>query len=895
MTRKSPVFVLCFLAAAIALSVLVASACDLPAEPTAGAVPERNEQYQALGVTCINETRTSDPFPVFLLPEGGTLKIDCLWDPYDHGEGGEHSSSKYQGVVNAGVQTLPKFGAPSGYGFFPVEDMANYFNVSGNRNDQQEAVARAVGGFPSNSFLKCEDKPHLFLNQTFVRSAERQSDKTVALVILPDDHTAGRDGEAILFPYKGFPKTQMDVEPPLDSILPNPVSPAPDKTVIVTSGKKYKHTASIVPGSIGLYMGDLAIGIDDVDPREYRAYLHSTTPKVVINGIPEYPSIDGPHYNAEFPTPTAGSTKVKTKVDCPGVGFYVHNAYWAWEEKVQTWVASTTTSGEEWFTPPGIVRNTAPEVTTRRCSVGLSITCYKPGGGPGSIDYTVLDARPPITAKFQMGGSPFVCGDPMPDTDFTFTFVDTHPFGNVACSLGNVGGTPVYVQDPKKVTDDLAIFYSYPESNEDLKTPRIPLKALAQNEPLGMLAFAEPDGRTTSEFIGSYYTPKWVWKKAQILSASAETATFDVDDRPGYLGGMTWTVKGRMRMDVPAPKHLSNQESDADLSRQIYRAHGVEYPAAGIAQPSDLKKMLKVFAIVSDSVGHKSTYYDVLSHYADTNVDTPTARGTEEYVAEPQGTMVTTTYNQNPNIEDAILAATGQAPKANLYPWQKYQSFSVRDGTGTPGTPGIPTPGTGGLSSKPEIQVIIFDTRNNRCHLLGDRSPARDYRFVDYAPERWTDLFKMFFNDPAGGADLMGVSPKPSFVAQSNSRFLFYIRAWDNINTFNRPHQGIKTVKCTIDDFSGKPGDIDAAVKLFDGVHAYDYSEAMTNPLVWQFREPNCDDRGNGIAGKNCIVKVTATDFSGNSSDLQIDFHLIPDGVVENTIRTLEERHIRSN
>jgi hypothetical protein len=873
MNRRSAILRL--LPGLLALVVLAAplAACDLPAEPTAAAVPDRTTPAYRAGVVCLNDQRTSSPYPLYVVPETTTLKIDTLWDPYDHGDGGAHDDGKYTWVIRAGISPLDAYGMPSGRGFFPIEEMAAFFNVRGNRNDQNEAVARAVGGYPSNAFLACSDKPHLFINAAFLKSGRR-----VAINLEPTVHTPAWAQPAMLYPYSEFPSRQFQADPALDRVLPDPTAPRPRRTVMEGA---YKHEVTLQPGSVGIYMGDTSIGIEEVDPRQYRAYLHETTPNVTVTGIPRDPTVDGPHYTVEFPTPTAGASAfVKTKVDCPSVGYYVREVYWCWTEKVETWISS----GSLWLTPPGNTYSYTPQVSYRKCSVRINVTCYKPGGGPGSIDYLVTDTRPPLTAKMVLNGANLVCGAAIPDTDFAFTFVDTHPFGDVPFEVGPYREPPVYTQDPSRVLRNFRVFYSYPEFEEGKTTPPLRAQDLARHDPLGPLSFAPPNGRQAGEFIGTYYTPKWVWKEAEVLNPTYRTRQLTLNGS-SVLGGLEWNITGKLRFNALAPRYLATKGPDADLSRQAYSAHGHQYPAPGCTSADEVKRLLKMFAVVSDSVGHRSAFYDELVGMVGTTDDAQ-ARSFEEFLTRPNGSPVRTEFSKVPDITDAIRASTGQTMVGNEYPWQRYFNYEVKDGTGGSTAPAL---------SRPEIQVLVFDTRNNRYHLFGDRDPARrDYQFTTYSASSWSDQFKLFYNDPAGGADLMDASPKPAFVAQNTSRFLFYIRAWDNLKPFTRPQQGIRTVKCTIEDFAARPAELEAAVARCDGTKSYDYADLLANPVVWQFREANCDARGNPLDGKNCAVRITATDFAGNTQEMVIKFYLIPDGTAESTIRTLEERHRRT-
>jgi hypothetical protein len=314
-----------------------------------------------------------------------------------------------------------------------------------------------------------------------------------------------------------------------------------------------------------------------------------------------------------------------------------------------------------------------------------------------------------------LNGANLVCGAAIPDTDFAFTFVDTHPFGDVPFEVGPYREPPVYTQDPSRVLRNFRVFYSYPEFEEGKTTPPLRAQDLARHDPLGPLSFAPPNGRQAGEFIGTYYTPKWVWKEAEVLNPTYRTRQLTLNGS-SVLGGLEWNITGKLRFNALAPRYLATKGPDADLSRQAYSAHGHQYPAPGCTSADEVKRLLKMFAVVSDSVGHRSAFYDELVGMVGTTDDAQ-ARSFEEFLTRPNGSPVRTEFSKVPDITDAIRASTGQTMVGNEYPWQRYFNYEVKDGTGGSTAPAL---------SRPEIQVLVFDTRNNAitCSAIAIRRGA---------------------------------------------------------------------------------------------------------------------------------------------------------------------------
>jgi hypothetical protein len=395
-------------------------------------------------------------------------------------------------------------------------------------------------------------------------------------------------------------------------------------------------------------------------------------------------------------------------------------------------------------------------------------------------------------------------------------------------------------------------------------------------------------------------------------------------------------------------------EANIDAISKIYsvvsESGEARYPTNDEA-PDKTKpeQLIKVFAVVTDSMSanafnNKCTGYssfvkeDGTLNFNPSVANLSAGQSLTDAVdfTQPTPTPLKTAITNKPpllaSIQDKLgdkfaNLGTDEAPELL---WQKYAHLKVED------------------KVPPEIQVLIFDTRTNRIHnfanpTVGDSKlvlQAQDgnellpgfkkkmalagldhqsfsYLFtsqsaIPYSTTDAENLTKQEFSDgkvhsglelelfnafadefKSGGVNML--SPENTFkrfVCQKNTRLVFFIRAWDNLNTFSTTGKmGVKTISYQI---------VDNASVLTANPYSepismdYDPGELYRQPPFRNFSGPNCFKDTDGKyyldTGKECAVVIKATDFGGNEAVMKIELGILDSDM---TVRSLEERRFR--
>ncbi|MBF0545089.1 MAG: hypothetical protein HQM08_11670 [Candidatus Riflebacteria bacterium] len=902
-----------------------AIACDLPAEPAAGAVPPSTENFSI---------HNSSYLQYYFLPSGSPLRLNILWDPYCHGYHGEHNYSKYMGVSQK-YSRLPNYYFLDGYGFFSPYSMIDFFHATGNRNDQAEAVGRALGhlaGFPYEYYPTSDDPETVYWTAFVSAPAERQAPITdLRIDIYGNQHAGAYSNESLLYPYStqfedtsGTPYNGANAlgglptsHPRLNDILPNPESPKSPQDIISGGRRRQVHFIDAA-----LYLnGSFQIGVSNPGIESYEAFVYPdshypTEPPAKVRANLTVVDRANGGYNLDMPVPNTGGDRIYAGVHCPGSGYEAKNGFWAWREEVHEWVASSNPS-IPWVNPFNS-RSTFPNVYISNCSVRTDVIMTKGSTAEGLLGFYAYDSKPPVSSKFELTGPMPVGGQPVVNVPFKVTFVDNHPYGDKPFEATFSGGGETYVagnrlpsnyeQKMDNVKNNLAIYYYYPTMNS-FKYSFDKIEDLAALPPLENLVYKDqshrqPNAGGVGGFEVTYLKPDWSWKKASIDQASLNIQT-QIIQVEGKDEGMLWTVTGKMSFDSSAqaaPAYFATNKADGtalDADKQIY---SVSFPSSGLTNfphegiTSSFGNIFKIYAVFSDSAGNLCTNYNELSAKLNRKDSNPT----EEVLGYDNGSAfvpVKTDASYNANLvaqADSLITPSTRDGTSNNFFLQKYSYFPIKDGVND-----TSLPETEKDKNRPRIQVIVCDTRNNRYHLLGSEIPdSQSYRYEYYSENDWQNLYKIFFNDPNGAAQLMekydpgNPLKKPAFVSQPQSRFMFYIRAWDNLMTFKQPHQGINKINVEIKDFSATQTELDQAVSAWANLSPFDYTKTINSPVVWQFREANTEPNGSGgyreIAGKECSLTVKAEDFTGNSQTMFVKFVILSTGNID--IRTLEEK-----
>ncbi|HNV70605.1 MAG TPA: hypothetical protein PKO06_12965 [Candidatus Ozemobacteraceae bacterium] len=466
--------------------------------------------------------------------------------------------------------------------------------------------------------------------------------------------------------------------------------------------------------------------------------------------------------------------------------------------------------------------------------------------------------------------------------NFKLTMVDTHPYGKNDFGPKTVDGVTI---EQKLAKINPEFYYAYPVYNYSTKDGiKVTDFSSANNDimKVGMLDFHNsPSGHGTPiEFKGTKYDVQWVWKKATTVNATTKNQV--TEQKNGLDVGGTWTVEGTVNLGVPTPWHVVSDSTE-------YTAHSKTYP----------KPVFKVFCLCEDSAGHK---WPVFGNFID---DTSKTTAAEEWT-EMKNPETGGDYKQSilaadkqlagsPDIADIVQAKTGNA--GTDFSWQQVASYTAED------------------KSKPEIQVIVFDTRNNSYHIFGSRNGGDalaatkpnapvNYTGMTPAPFSTTDLdtltgeykfetmdvglFETFFKTTSQkGVNLLDDHKGHGIVCQKNTRLIFYIRAWDNVNTFNDAEKfGINTLEFKVVDatWNGGADEQPPASDRTPYSTSYDLANLTTNPPMWQFRADNVD------SGADCHLEVKATDKAGNATDFMLKVFVTGKEI---EIRSLEEKRNR--
>ncbi|MBP7633421.1 hypothetical protein KBA41_04585 [Candidatus Ozemobacteraceae bacterium] len=893
----------------------VAMACELPAEPAAAIVPDINELNSGKVKIVNNDNGTFD----FLVPDNTQLKMHIVWDPYDHNGG--KLEEKYEWVHRSDKGNIPfdpNVPVTQEHGYFPLSAMAEFFTVTGNRNSIIEAFNRANGGsIEGNKFMSDNSMgPKILLTNAFVKPGQQGK-----ITILDDKRAADYPMTSTLCSPSG---SDLGVNK-IDEILPNDGADFSTKTLdppfdFEKDSKKYRKYVQYVFGKSGIYMGELNIGISELKSEDYKAYIVAGPPNVWMgNSLPVL--AEGTNggegnetgiINVKFPTPTLGATEpVRLKVNAPAAGFVITNLFWCWEESVTVKVASDTNDDGELDTYVHDSSDSNCGVAIHKCSVGLKVTVVKPSSGSGYSAFRVYSTRPPITSNLELTEptKKFSCGDMGISIPFKLTVYGTDPFANIKLLERRDSDNNVInlKHDIPEMLSSLKLFMSYPvykfhKVNGLVVNDFYNLRKIN----LGLLRFQDP---AAPSWTGTYYEPKWIWLAgtSNITNASFSTLMADGSDA---LGGGYWIIEGTADFDVPVPQHFSNDD-ESEGKTVPYLAHGaVEYPAPGQPEPDNLWKL---FAVVKDTSGHESVSYSSICNSIQqdfpvnfTTTSTSAGQVLLDGVVLPSdsGSVLKTSYNQSPPLVTRI--PDDDDDPDNEYTWQKYVYPTCVDDK-------IP----------PEIQLIVFDSRNNRYHIFAtdkggdgkltkdmndapDAGPspkayaqAKPYSPSDVATiteglkfEAFNEsLYSRFIDEnKVGGASTLNepALEGKGFVCQTNTRLIFYIRAWDNVNTFAESKTfGVKEISYEVKDENAASAD--RPPKSDPEFIAYNPGTLMTDPILWQFRAPNVV--GSSPDGKECSITVQAKDFSGLVQKLTLKIFVVGHDL---TIRSLEEKRNRN-
>ncbi|MEW6709616.1 MAG: hypothetical protein AB1403_07290 [Candidatus Riflebacteria bacterium] len=837
------------------------NACSLPAEPCAAIVPINSG---GAGMEMITEGNTF----FYLVPQGTTASFRTVWDPAAHNTGGGLQKDKYDWCTKAGIAFEPGADKPNGYGYFPASAMADFFEIQGKGN-VVEAFTRTTGVSTEDAFIAGDLGPYLTLS-TFAKPGQESEVSTIG-------GTATEYPDEGLFPLAGL--SNEPVEPAIDSVFPNHLKS--NSTVPITfegstiNVYKVSDDKAIQIMNEGLLIEDIQIDLTDIEVSDYKAFVRSGNEacNVEVESAPQLPlsatgedGAPGPDYSITFNIPTFNgdkeASKVKFKVWAPGAGFEITHIYWAWEEKVFNKDSETRVTTPAVYDASGTL--VTPEVKTtkevwkqeagiKKCSEQLKLKVIKPAAEAGSTDFIVYDTKGPIAAKFTTNPTEQSFAETGQTTmPFVLEVLDTNPYFKEA--FNTTIGSFNFNQSVDNLK--LNIYYTYPcyqfSSEGGLSMDALKTGGYG-------LADLENLSNKTASFKSYKYEPKWVWKRANVTGLSISAST----KKPGSTGrhaGSLNTIYGTVAIQQPRPWHQCNDSTSAD----------------GKSSP---EPKFKLFAISNDSQGLPCMQYASVF-----------------------------------GIGESLVSDTAK-PDAG----SDSEAFSPSDGSVIPvgelldkiPSPGIPTSSWSNLAFMkakdeiaPEIQVVVFDTRTNKYHMFGTKENV-DATFSNFGSNGFDDDYSSgvlpylgkkdaidgehkfteisdlngLFDTYLSGANAISTvadDTNVGYVCQKNNRLVFYIRAFDNINTCDASKKfGVSSIDYTIQD---KDGTVSDSISTSD----------MMKAIEHVFRFENID--AGGAVSPEYSLTVNASDFNGNSREFKLAIAVMGRKL---DIRTLEERRKR--
>ena len=842
-----------------------AFACSLPAEPCAAIVPIN---AAGNGMELVIE---GNKF-FYLVPQGTSASFKVVWDPAAHNTGGGLKGDKYDWCTKAGIAKEAGTDSPNGYGYFPIQAMADFFSVSGNRNSVQEAFGRSTGLSTGDTFIPSITGPYSILsgfvkpgNQGRVTTLGNQANEYPApgnadIVSMSDTIiTSAIDDN---FPNASWMRSRV----PITTDLPDPPTISVYKTATDTG---------VVIRAEGLLIEGMQMQLTTIVPSDYKAFIRTgneaagieveSSPQIVwsADGSDGTP---GPEFTVDFNTPSYNGdkeqSKIRLKVWSPGAGFEISNLFWAWKEIVYKKKSRKHIIREERRNEDDEIIQT--EISEMRevweqqgdvymCSEEIEIKLIKSAAEAGSTDFIVYDVKSPIASDFKIttADTNFKATGPT-EFDFTLKVLDTNPYFDKIFNTTIAGVT--LAQSVSNL--DLQVYYTYPVY-EYSAAGNLAMNQL-RNDGYG-LADLESLTANQPNFKSFKHETKWTWKKAEVSNPAIGVCEKQ-SGSTGRFAGSTTTISGKFNIQQPRPWHECNE-------------------GGGKSQP---EPVFKVFAISADTAGKKLTAHDEIKNEIGDSLLTD---GAKPGAASSEIAHFPTTDLEIPPGDTRGQTSGGISDDSR---WSNIELLKAKDEIG------------------PEIQVIVFDTRTNRYHIFGTKQNVaagfselggaglkEDYSTGDVpylgkesnisGAHQFNDLadinglFDRYLVGPEAVSTVADDSQK-GFVCQQNNRLVFYIRAVDNINSYLAAKQfGISALTCNLTDKNG-------AVTIADPPSPAN----MLKPIEHVFRFENVD--ADGAVSPEYSLEVNARDHSGNSRDFKLNIAVLGRKL---DIRTLEERRKR--
>ena len=930
------------------------NACELPAHPNAAAMPVSitprggNEIpiAEAGGIVKLVSDTSNGKF-YYMIPEGSKVKMKIVWDPLCHNSGATGSDLAYKkeqydylkdGHI-AGVSPDTEVQPAGGYYFFPLSAMSEFFKVSGNRNDIEEAFGREMGvstadkmvpdsaGLGPGSIYEAtfsKASTNLVINLTGYRRTNENDPRYTDKPIKFKDEFKKRP---ILDEY--------DNTDSLNAALPGKhMNLNKGRVYILEDGKLKLHkfdngnvgfSAAEIENSedlieysdSGLEVRDISIKLKTPNYEDYKAYIadNSNNKRIHVEGInydsanPIATGKNNGYFNVTFTTPSIDgngydddNAVLKIRVNSPAAGYEMTNVYWVWKEQYYERVKEDKKYPVEGDDEVTEINCSDENYKVYKKKDGIKkyycetmVTFNKSQDAFGYSGYKIYDDCGPISTTLKLTGNDdekaFVEPEDKADKTtlkYEISLIDSNPFldKEIVATSDEKKSFKDISQNKDKM--DVTFYYNYPIYKYEAKTINKLEELKESPEGFGLLDFAQGnEGGSDSKFKTYNHKVQWYWKKAtDVKITSLKNDEIYEDIVSGRVIGSKSTIEGTFTIDNPKPWHVSDSYKKPDF----------------------LESNFAVFAVLKDSAGntHLTKVYDANSTEKELESANPTKFSNKSFAAYPvEGLSGEIPANLDEKTAPVLVDDIQSKEDSSAWDtskWQKMSFIKSNDKTA------------------PEIQIIVYDTRTNRYHIFGtsdnvaagfnkfDTTSHKDYASeIDKVPyigkneaisnsysyttfENMENLYNAFLkvNDSNYKAVSTIEDPlnKNGFVCQKGSRLIFYVHAFDNIS-YEKPSEKYGISNLEVKLFDCDAGDTQGETKeLKEGT----YFENV-------FRQENYDKDGNLKSGMQPYkVIVTAKDggleppAQPNTRKFELDIAVLGRTL---DIRTLEEKRER--
>lgn len=726
------------------------NACELPAHPSAAAMPVKNQ-----GLKLIEDGASF----YYLIPEGKEIKMKIVWDPYCH-NAKSVKKEEYDGVIKENIDIDSDVDKINGYGFFPLKSMSQFFTLRGNRKDLTEAFSRETGisktdkilsdnglgpelaftgmfsSAPDLKFSIVGEKTNGYGDDTIVKATQVNEASSISGInsclpsafmhskIFMDNAEKGsndvfviEEGKAKLINKKGDSKEDLfncyDVS---DS----------------------DYSKLVVFSNSGIYLGDMKIDLTEPEPEDYKAYLvdDGKANKVEIKGIKwheieydtknqryslknesEMDSEDakGPSFDVVFTTPslvgkynenkyeldTVKST-IKMMVNSPAAGYELSNLYWVWEETLY----ERKTSGKyELAVGSNPSNDTEIEEVTENDSVVKKIDASQEGvyvyekkqTSKSSASLVIIYSKPQDGTGFSAyriyDNKGPICSEltvtPVDDTQSEVVYFEED---NNKVKIESTFKFELKVVDTNPYFDSEFDYSTHSQNKENMGL------TFFYNYPVYSYYVSDKGNIKINDLNG-----------VGLVDFPESNQSGEKDEFVGYTHKVNWYWKAVSGNNVKIEKIEANKISSDDGSyigcnAKIMGTFTIKNPKPWHEMGDAESKKFAIFALFKDTAG--KTHITEISEKGfevkdevNSLADPSLPSSFPAYAINPNNNSVVKANVFSENASDIVKQRMDWTPSSEYFQSLKY--IGVEDKTA------------------PEIQVIVFDTRTNRYHIFG--------------------------------------------------------------------------------------------------------------------------------------------------------------------------------